>query len=140
MSEIISTVLMGVGALFMGLAGIGILRMPDLFMRMSCSTKSSTLGVGFLMLAVCFRFPHLSIISRAAAIVVFVFLTAPIAAHMIGRAAYISGVPLWSKSVIDQLCNRYDRCTLHLESYALSEPTSPASEEEASHQDPAVPG
>jgi multicomponent Na+:H+ antiporter subunit G len=34
---------------------------------------------------------------------VFVLLTAPVAAHMIGRAAYLTGVPLWEKTVCDEL-------------------------------------
>jgi multicomponent Na+:H+ antiporter subunit G len=108
-----------VGALFMGIAGIGLLRMPDLFMRMSCTTKASTLGMGFLMIAVAVRFPTLEIVTRALAITLFVFLTSPVAAHMIARAAYISGVPLWKRTVADQLCNQYDRCTCTLESCPL---------------------
>lgn len=116
MQEGVCAALILIGALFMGVAGIGLLRMPDLFMRMSCTTKASTLGMGFLMLAVAVRFPNLEIVTRAIAVTLFVFLTSPVAAHMIARAAYVSGVPLWKKTLIDQLCNRYDRCTCTLES------------------------
>ncbi len=104
------------GALFIAIAGIGILRMPDLFMRMSCTTKVTTLGTGFIMLAVAVKFPQIEVISRALVITVFTFLTAPVAAHMIARAAYVTGVQLWEKTSVDQLCNRYDRCTCTLES------------------------
>lgn len=110
LQEVSFSILMVVGALFMCIAGLGILRMPDLFMRMSTATKASTLGSGFLLAAVAIKYPFLEIVSRSLAIVVFVLLTAPIAAHIIGRAAYIIGVPLWEKSIIDELCEHYDRC------------------------------
>jgi multicomponent Na+:H+ antiporter subunit G len=111
MKEIFSAVFMVLGAMFMCLGGIGILRMPDLFMRMSCSTKASTLGVGFLMLSVAVKFTGLGVVSRSVAIIVFTILTASVAAHMIGRAAYIIEVALWPQSAADQLCDRYQRCT-----------------------------
>jgi multicomponent Na+:H+ antiporter subunit G len=110
-----------IGALFMGIAAIGLLRMPDLFMRMSCTTKASTLGMGCLMMAVAIRFPSLEIVTRALAVTLFVFLTSPVAAHMIARAGYVSGVPLWSGTIADQLCNRYDRCTCTLGSCPLTD-------------------
>jgi multicomponent Na+:H+ antiporter subunit G len=110
MQEITSSILMLIGAAFMFVAGLGVIRMPDLYMRMSSSTKASTLGVGFLMMSAMVKFFYLEIISRSVAIIIFVLLTAPVAAHMIGRAAYMSGVPLWDKSVMDDLCDRYDRC------------------------------
>lgn len=110
MQEVICSILMLMGAVLMCIAGLGILRMPDLFMRMSAATKASTLGVGFLLAAVAVRFPFLEVISRTVAIIVFVLLTAPVAAHMIGRAAYVIRIPLWRDSVVDELCEHYDRC------------------------------
>ena len=44
------------------------------------------------------------------------FLTAPIAAHMIGRDAYFVGVPLWERTVLDELKNRYNTHTNTLDS------------------------
>lgn len=119
MQEIVSAVLLIVGSLFMLVAGLGVVRMPDLFMRMSCATKASTLGVGFLLLAVAIAFWHLGVSSRAVATIIFVALTAPVAAHMIGRAGYIVRAPLWENSIVDQLCDRYDRCSLELGSHPL---------------------
>ena len=46
MRDIISLALLVVGTFLMVLAGIGIIRMPDLFLRMSTATKASTLGAG----------------------------------------------------------------------------------------------
>ncbi len=118
MQEMICSILMVIGALFMCIAGIGVLRMPDLFMRISAATKASTLGVGFLLAAVAVKFPVVEIVSRTVAIVVFLLLTAPIAAHMIGRAAYVIGIPLWRNSVADELCGHYERCEFTFEDEA----------------------
>lgn len=114
MHETISAVLLIIGSLFMFIAGLGIFRMPDLFMRMSCATKASTLGAGFILLALAINFGHLGVSSRAVATIIFVTLTAPVAAHMIGRAGYIARVPLWKNSIVDELCDSYDRCRLEL--------------------------
>lgn len=103
MTEIVTLALMVVGALFMLVAAIGILRMPDIFMRMSATTKAATLGVGLILLAAAVFFDDLAITSRAVATVVFLLLTAPVAAHMLGRAAYLDGVPLWSGTIADEL-------------------------------------
>jgi multicomponent Na+:H+ antiporter subunit G len=99
------------GSLFMLLAGVGILRMPDLYMRISATTKAATLGVGLTLLAVAIYFNELGITSRALATIVFIFLTAPVAGHMIARASYFLGVPLWKRTIADELRGRYDEQT-----------------------------
>ncbi len=121
MREIISGVLVLIGAAFMLLAGVGILRMPDLYTRMSATTKVATLGVGSTLLAVAVYFGELGIVTRALAAVAFVFLTAPVAAHMIGRASYFIGVPLCPATAMDELRGHYDPCTHELESVCFSE-------------------
>lgn len=103
MRDILTALLMTVGAAFMLLSGIGVLRMPDLFMRMQAATKGATLGVGCMLLAVAVHFGEMAIVGRALLVVAFLFLTAPIAAHMIARAAYSVGVPLWQHTLVDEL-------------------------------------
>lgn len=116
MLEFISTVLLIIGAVFLFLAALGLVRMPDLFLRISSATKGATLGVGATMLAAALYFNNLAISVQALATVAFVLLTAPVAAHMIGRAAYFDGVPLWESTRIDELCDQYDSQTHALES------------------------
>jgi multicomponent Na+:H+ antiporter subunit G len=101
--EATTVVLMVVGAVLMLLAALGVVRMPDLYSRMQSATKASTLGVGCTMLAVAVDFADLAITTRVLLIVAFVFLTAPISAQMIGRAAYYVGVPLWKGTTLDEL-------------------------------------
>lgn len=103
MPAIVTMILMTIGAVFILVAALGVLRLPDLYMRMSAATKATTLGVGCLMTAAAIHFEDLAVTSRAAAVVLFVLSTAPVAAHMIGRAAYLTGVPLWQRSVVDEL-------------------------------------
>jgi multicomponent Na+:H+ antiporter subunit G len=121
MREVISGVLVLIGAAFMLLAGVGILRMPDLYTRMSATTKVATLGVGSTLLAVAVYFGELGIVTRALAAVAFVLLTAPVAAHMIGRASYFIGVPLCRETAIDELRGHYDLRTHELESVCFPE-------------------
>ena len=108
MSDTISAVLLILGATFMLLAAVGVVRMPDLFTRMQTTTKSATLGAGCMLLAAAFYFGELGVTTRALAVIAFLFLTAPVAAHMIGRAAYFVGVPLWERTIVDELRGRYD--------------------------------
>jgi multicomponent Na+:H+ antiporter subunit G len=109
--EAATVVLMIVGGVLMLLAALGVVRMPDLYSRMQSATKASTLGVGCTMLAVAVDFADLAITTRALLIVAFVFLTAPISAHMIGRAAYYVGVPLWHGTTMDELREHSDQQT-----------------------------
>jgi multicomponent Na+:H+ antiporter subunit G len=127
MAEGISQILLLLGAIFMLLAAIGLVRMPDVLMRMHSSTKSATLGVGLILLGVALHFGDFAIGVRALAIVVFMFSTAPVAAHMIGRAAYLSGVPLWEGTLSDEMRGRYDMDTHTLS----SQPQSPDSVSES---------
>ncbi|MGH2585972.1 MAG: monovalent cation/H(+) antiporter subunit G [Dehalococcoidia bacterium] len=124
MTEIVSTGLLLVGASFLLLATIGLLRMPDLFTRMSAATKGTTLGVGCMLLAVGVYFPGIGITTRSLAAIGFFFVTAPVAAHMIARAAYFVGVPLWEGTVRDELRGRYDPHTHTLERAPEEEPVA----------------
>jgi multicomponent Na+:H+ antiporter subunit G len=104
--EWVSAILLVSGAMFIFIAALGVLRMPELFSRMHSSTKAGTLGLGLIMLAVATYFQESSITIRAAALVVFIILTAPVSAHVIARAAYLSGVRLWKHTVVDEYKNR----------------------------------
>jgi multicomponent Na+:H+ antiporter subunit G len=112
LNEILIATMLVVGSFFMFVAGLGIIRMPDLFMRMSCSTKAGTIGIGFLLTALALFFADISVAARALATIAFIFLTAPVSSHRIGRIAYLVGVSLWPKTVKDELQNVYppDAC------------------------------
>jgi multicomponent Na+:H+ antiporter subunit G len=116
MREIISVLLILIGTTFMLISALGVVRMPDLYLRMSAATKSATLGISAILLATAVYFNDLSVSSRAIATIIFILITAPVAAHMIGRAAYFNGVPLWEGTHHDDLRGRYDERTHELSS------------------------
>jgi multicomponent Na+:H+ antiporter subunit G len=106
--EIISIILMLIGVLLLMIAGIGIVRMPDIFLRMSAASKASSLGAGCVLLSVAVSAADIAVTVRALAGLLFLLLTAPVAAHMIGRAAYMIGAPLWKGTMVDELKGHYD--------------------------------
>jgi multicomponent Na+:H+ antiporter subunit G len=90
------------GAAFALLAAIGVLRMPDVFTRMQASTKASTLGLGCLLIGAALQLGDFESFVRAASIGAFIVLTTSVAAHVIARASYLSEVPLWEGTVLDE--------------------------------------
>lgn len=108
MKDIILILLCTIGTLAILFASIGILRMPDFFLRLSVTVKASTLGVGFLLAAAAMVFPEVFVTTKAIAIGFFLLLTTPVAAHMIGRVSYVSGIALWKGTQLDELDGMYD--------------------------------
>jgi len=102
------------GTFFVAIAALGLLRLPDLFNRMHAAAKSGTLGIALLMVATALHFATMDVAICSMLVLVFFFLTVPIASHLIGRSAYFSGVSLWSGSVADELRGKYDERTHQL--------------------------
>lgn len=107
--ELIGALLLALGGLFCFTAGLGVVRFPDVFMRMHAATKAGTLGLIFLAAAMAFVTPALDIILKAAFVSVFMIVTAPVGSHLIGRAAYRTGVRLWERTVVDEEARRFMR-------------------------------
>jgi multicomponent Na+:H+ antiporter subunit G len=102
MTVAVVNIFMWVGAIFLLLASMGLLRMPDLYTRMQVATKATTLGVTCCVLAAALWFQTWSALGRAALIITFIVLTTPIGAHILCRMAYLTGIPLWKRSVLDE--------------------------------------
>jgi len=77
------------GGLFLLVGSIGLFRLPDFFMRLHAPTKASTLGIGSILMAsiIFFSFKGDGISIKELLIILFMFLTAPISAHMLSKAA-----------------------------------------------------
>ncbi|EHO05725.1 monovalent cation/proton antiporter, MnhG/PhaG subunit [Myroides odoratimimus CCUG 12901] len=108
MIDIVIMILSTVGAVFVLIASIGIVRMPDFYTRLSITIKAATLGIGCILTAAAIHFAEFSTTTKVLAIIFFLFITSPVAAFLIARTAYITGIKLWDKSVVDELQNRYD--------------------------------
>ena len=97
------------GGFFLFVAGLGILRLPDVLIRMHASTKAGTLGVGLVFGAAALYFGSTAEIAIAALTVIFLLVTAPVAAHAIARAAYRMSVPLSDRTHLDEWKGKYGR-------------------------------
>ena len=90
--------------LFFSLSGVvGILRMPDVYTRVQCSSKTITLGALPLLAAlVVAEGPVSPYGSRALIVAALLLIVNPLASHALVRAAYKTGVPMWSGAVADE--------------------------------------
>lgn len=95
MSMSVAALCMLLGSALTVLAGIGIVRLPDVFIRMHAATKVGTLGTGLIMVGVALHFADTAVVIRGVLTMLFLLLTAPIGAHMIGRAALRTGIEPW---------------------------------------------
>lgn len=102
MTDIVTAVLWVAGSAFSLLAAVGVVRMPDVFTRMQASTKASTLGLGCLLLGAGLQLGDFPSFIRVVSIGAFIFLTTPVSAHVIARAAYLADVPLWIGTALDE--------------------------------------
>ena len=91
--ELIALVLMVVGSLFTLLAAVGVVRMPDIYCRLSATSKAAPFGVGLVLAGTTLVIGEASFALQAAAVAVFVAITSPVAAHALARAVHRSRAP-----------------------------------------------
>ncbi|MDG4824641.1 monovalent cation/H(+) antiporter subunit G [Asanoa sp. WMMD1127] len=94
------------GALFSLAAGVALNRFPDILSRMHAATKPQVLGLLLVLLGCALRFRNTVDITTLVLIGAFQLTTAPVAAHMVGRVAYRSGLRRDDLLVIDELADR----------------------------------
>ncbi|MFO7940250.1 MAG: monovalent cation/H(+) antiporter subunit G [Bacteroidales bacterium] len=86
MKELLISFLVLFGSMFMLIAAIGLMRFRNVYSRLHATTKSTSFGVLMLILGVAFFFFEVWVLVKAALIIVFIYLTAPLAAHSIAKA------------------------------------------------------
>lgn len=91
------------GGVFTFLAALGIVRLPDVYTRMHAASKAGTVGSGLMLFAAGIHAEDLAILTRALAGFVFFVLTAPVAAHLVAKAAHGAGYRLTRLTVIDDM-------------------------------------
>lgn len=84
------------GAIVTFIAALGVMRLPDFFMRMHAATKAGVVGPSLLLVGAGFYEPSLSTWIKIAFAILFLFTTTPIAAHLLGQAGYLGGVQFWA--------------------------------------------
>ena len=105
MSEITQAagmVFIGLGIAFDFFGVLGLVRLPDVYNRLQAATKCVTFGTAGILLGV-FLIEGFSVFGFKAILgIIFVFLTSPVAAHAISRAAHRGRISLAEKTVVDQ--------------------------------------
>ncbi len=109
MSDWIAAPLMVAGGFFCLVAGIGVIRMNDVFARMHAATKAGTLGLALICLAVMIQAHTWLQVVEAFVVFLFMVFSAPIGAHLIGRAAFRTRVPVDPKTRVDPGCDVFRR-------------------------------
>jgi len=85
--ELIVSLMLLVGAFFILVGAIGLIRLPDFFMRLHAPTKATTLGVGGMLLASLAYALKDGLLLHELLITLFLFVTAPVSAHLLAQAA-----------------------------------------------------
>lgn len=91
------------GSFFAFVAAVGVIRLPDFYMKMHAATKAGAFGASLTLIGAALHFGTLRAIVTAIFIVTFFYLTTPVAAQTLAGAAYRKGVKMWEKTRIDQL-------------------------------------
>jgi len=112
-AQVAAVVLVILAGLMSVAAGVGLLRFPDSLQRLHAGAKPQILGVIAICTALVLRRPSLPVLAFASLIVIFQMLTQPIAAQMVGRAAYRTDIYDRSLLVVDELGEEIDDSEHH---------------------------
>ena len=105
----ISAVLVLLGAVVVLLGAVGLVRLPDVLSRANAATKAATLGVGATLAGSALLAEEALTATKLVVAAALLFVTSPVAGHLIGRAAYRAGAPLWERTVADDLASQVER-------------------------------
>ena len=101
MSELIGSIVILIGAVFLLLAAIGAVRMPDSYNRIQTGTKATTLGLMMVLTGIAIYHP--AWIWKLIVLVYFIILSNPASSHALARAAHKRSIFKTSRTVVDQL-------------------------------------
>lgn len=104
-ANVLIVLLITLGVTFSLVTALGLIRLPDVYTRTHAASKSSTLGVMGILLGVFLHFLLIEEVFSPQLIIaiVFLFITSPVAGHMIGRASYMTGIKVTEETVQDDL-------------------------------------
>lgn len=92
--ELLSGIMMLTGAALALIAGIGLQRFDDMFLRMHAATKPATLGLALVLAGAALQVPDAGNVAKLLLVILLQFITAPVGSHLIGRAAHSAGTEL----------------------------------------------
>lgn len=102
MDVVVAVLLLG-GVSLALLAAFGLQQFEDVFARMHAATKPATLGLVLILAAAAMRLSDGDDVAKLLLVIVLQFITAPVGAHMVGRATFNAGTELNARTEIDDL-------------------------------------
>ncbi len=96
-------ILLLLGSVFVLVAALGVIRLPDLYSRMHAASKAGAVGGGLILLAVAVLSQDVSVAVRAIVGIIFLVLTTPLAAHLLARSAYVAQNRPSGADVVDDI-------------------------------------
>jgi multicomponent Na+:H+ antiporter subunit G len=100
---VVGCALLVLGAVLCAIAAVGVVRLPDVLLRLNAVTKASSLGVVCVLLGVALVDFSVGALVTMLVASAFLLVTAPVAGHVVGHAVYRSDAPLWSGTRRDDL-------------------------------------
>lgn len=97
------------GVFFMTTAALGLVRFPDIYQRMHAATKGVTLGIICMLIASALALSSLpdanatDILIKVVLVIIFQFISNPVGAHLLAKAAHLDSVAKWEKTLSDEL-------------------------------------
>jgi len=101
MSEVLGSLVIFAGSVFLFAAGLGVLRMPDSYNRIQAGTKASTLGTVLVLIGLCVLHPGWTF--KLSLLIFFVMWTNPVSSHALARASHAKGIRKTRQTVVDRL-------------------------------------
>lgn len=107
MSDWIAAGFLIAGGLFSLIAGVGVVRLDDIYMRMHAATKAGTLGLALVCVAAMIKADSWAQVAEALFVFLFMIASAPVGAHLIGRAAFRKRIPEAPHTQRDPGCDAF---------------------------------
>ncbi|HLT96114.1 MAG TPA: monovalent cation/H(+) antiporter subunit G [Acidimicrobiia bacterium] len=104
--EALASISIVVGAMLAAIAALGINRFGDVLSRMHAATKATTLGLALTLIGAAIAIPATGAVVKLLLVIVFQFMTAPVGAHLIGRASFRAGLEFHPSTNYDELSSR----------------------------------
>lgn len=90
--DVLSWAFLVIGSIFLLIGGIGLIRLPDMYTRMHGASLIDTLGIGLILLGLCFQAGFGIVTIKLLLIFIFIFFTSPTATHALASAALDEGL------------------------------------------------
>lgn len=101
--EVVASAFFLTGSALVLIAAIGMVRFPDLLSRLHAATKPQVLGIILMMNGLALSLASWQVGWKAMPVIIFQLATAPVAAHMVGRAGYRTNKIRYDLMGVDEL-------------------------------------